>query len=223
MMHQQISKKIIIYLFILFSLATINKKDLFGNFYLIKEFNINGLNTLESSKVYNDLYIFKNTNIFSFDKKNILEKIYLNQTVEKLNIFKNYPSTLDIKIQKTKYLAITKKNNIDYFVGENGNLIKNENNTFDLPYIFGNIDVSSFLYLKEIIDNSKFEFNEIKDLYYYKSKRWDIETKKGLILKMPINLDVNKLNLIYEIIDKDNFNDVKIIDFRQNNMMIVNG
>ena len=29
------------------------------------------------------------------------------------------------------------------------------------------------------------------------------------------------MNLIFEIIKKDNFKDVKIIDFRQNNMMVI--
>ena len=91
-----------------------------------------------------------------------------------------------------------------------------------MPYIFGNVGAENFLHFKEIIDNSKFNFYEIKYLYYFKSNRWDIMTKNGLTIKMPFDLTETKLNLIYKIIKKNNFNDTKIIDFRQNNLMVVN-
>ena len=51
MMHQRISKKIIIYLFIFFTLVTINNKKLSNDFYIIKKFNINGLSNLETRKI----------------------------------------------------------------------------------------------------------------------------------------------------------------------------
>ena len=222
-MHQRISKKIIIYLFIFFTLVTINNKKLSNDFYIIKKFNINGLSNLETKKILYDLKIFKNTNIFLFNGKNISKKIYSNKIVENLKVFKNYPSTINIEIQKTKILAFTKKNNNNYFVGANGNLIKVDNINLDLPFIFGNVDVSNFLYFKEIIDNSNFRFNDIKNLYYFKSNRWDVITKDGLTLKMPSNLTVEKLNLIYKIIQENGFDNDKIIDYRQNNMIVING
>ena len=40
---------------------------------------------------------------------------------------------------------------------------------------------------------------------------------------MPSNLTVQKLNFIFNIIKKDIFNDVKIFDFRQKNMMVIDG
>ena len=82
-MPQQISKKIIIYLFVFFSLVTINNINLSNDFYKIKQVNIIGLNKIETTKIYDELIIFKNDNIFLFNKKNISEKIYLNNFVEK--------------------------------------------------------------------------------------------------------------------------------------------
>ena len=117
MMHQRISKKIPIYLFVFFTLVTINNTKLSNDFYKIKNLNINGLNPTETKKIYEDLIIFKNDNIFLFDKRNILEKIYSNKFVEKIEIYKNYPSTLNIVIEKTKFLAVTKKDSIDYLIG----------------------------------------------------------------------------------------------------------
>lgn len=223
MMHQRISKKIIIYLFIFFTLVTITNRNLSNNFYAIKEFNINGLNTIETRKISHDLKIFENMNIFLFNKKNISEKIYSNKIVEKLNVFKNYPSTLNIEIKKTKFLAMTKKDKSNYFIGANGNLIKVDIVNSDLPFIFGNIETNNFLNFKEIIDNSNFKFSDIENLYYFKSDRWDVIMKNGITLKMPPNLTSEKLNLIFEMIQRNVFNDNKIIDYRQNNMIVING
>ena len=222
MMHQRISKKIVVYLLIFFSLVTINNKKLSNDFYIIKNYKINGLNSSEAEKIFDDLKIFINTSIFLFDEKNISTKIYSNKEVEKLKVFKNYPSTLNIEIQKTKFLASTKKNNNDYYVGANGNFIKADKINFDLPFIFGKVDIKNFLHFKEIIDQSNFRFSDIKNLYYFKSNRWDVVTNNGLTLKMPSNLTVEKLNLIFKIIQKSDFNDSKIIDYRQNNMIVIN-
>jgi len=223
MMRQRISKKIIIYLFLFFTLVTINNTKLSKDFYLINKLNIEGLTINETTQLHNELKVFKKMNIFSLNEKNISEKIYSNGIIEKFEIFKNYPSTLNIEIKKTKFLAVTKKNNINYFIGSNGNLIKVKEKNLDLPYIFGNVDVDNFLDFKNIIDESNFEFNKIKSLYYFKSKRWDVVTKNGLTLKMPLNLTVEKLNLLNEIANKNEFDDFKILDFRQNNILVING
>mgnify|MGYP001382230979 CR=1 FL=1 len=223
MTHQRKSKKIIIYLFIFSTLVTINNLNLYNDLYTIKKLNINGLNNQETKEIYNDLKTIKNKNIFFLEKKNILKKIYSNKKIEKISIFRNYPSSLNIKIEKTKFLAVTKKSNNDYFIGTNKNLIKVDKETLDIPFIFGDVDLDSFFYLKKIIDSSNLKFNKIKNLYYFKSKRWDLVTKDGLIIKMPLNLTVEKLNLIYEIIKKKEFKDKKIIDLRQFNMIVING
>ena len=221
-MPQRISKKIFIYLFIFFALVTINNTKLSNNFYKIKYLNISGLDISETNKINKDLTHLKNNNIFLFDKKDISQKIYSNKFVEKFKIFKLYPSTLNIEIEKTKFLAITKKNNNDYLIGTNGKLIEANNAIFNLPYIFGSINVENFLKFKKIIDISNFTFDEIENFYYFKSNRWDIKTKKGMTIKFPSNLTVQKLNLIFEITEKNNFDFNQTLDFRQNNMMVIN-
>ena len=222
-MHQQTNKKIFIYLLIFFTLVTINNKKLSYDFYNIKKFNINGLSQIETKKLINSFKIFKDTNIFTFKKNDISRIIYDNKIIEDFSVIKIYPSTLNIDIQKTKILASTKKNGKDYLVLGNGNLIVAENSSAELPFIFGNFNVDNFIKLKDKIDSSKFDFKSIKSFYYFKSNRWDILTNEGLTLKMPSNLTVQKLNFIFNIIKKDIFNDVKIFDFRQKNMMVIDG
>ena len=221
-MLQQISKKIFIYLFIYLMLVTITNDKISYDFYKVRKFNITGLNEIETSILKQNIKIFKNMNIFSINKKDISKIIYSDKTINDFKIIKIYPSTLKIEIKKTNFLAITKKKGRDYYVLENGNLIQIHNQKLKLPFIFGDVDVNNFLDFKKMIDSSVLEFNQIENFYYFKSNRWDILTKSGLILKMPINLTAKKLDVIFEIIQKQNFDDVKIIDFRQKNMMVIN-
>ncbi len=222
MMHQRISKKIFIYLLIFSILVTVNNKKLTFDFYKIKKFNIVSSYDLNTDKIYKELINFTNYNIFSFDKQHIYKIISSNKAVEYFQVSKVYPSTLNIEIIKTQFLAITKKDNVDYFIGANGNLIEKNDNNYDLPYVFGNINVNDFLHFKNIVDNSKIKFTDFENIYYFNSNRWDVVNKEGIVLKLPHKLSVEKLNLIFKIIKKNELKDLKIFDFRLNNMMIIN-
>ena len=92
-----------------------------------------------------------------------------------------------------------------------------------MPFIFGDIEISEFLKLKKVIDNSNFNYNDIKNLYYFKSKRWDIETKNGLLIKLPHENLVKSFKLLLNIFYEKDFKNIKNIDLRQNNQVILNG
>ena len=222
-MHQQISKKIIIYLFLFLILVTANNINLFNlNFLKIITLNVSGLNNLEKKKFEKDFNFLKKENLIFLDKDKISKKIFANKIVEDFSVFKNYPSELEIFIKKTKFLAITKKNNQDYYIGSNGNLIYTKNSLERLPFIFGNVEPDDFLKLKTHINNSEFNFDQIKNLYFFKSKRWDIQTKDDLIIKLPLDQIEISLNNLSKIIISEEFKNKKIIDLRQKNQVILN-
>ena len=222
-MHQRISKKIIIYLFLFTILVTVNNIN-FLNFSLpqISNFAISGLNNFEKKEFEEDLDFLRNENIISIDKDEVSKKIYSNKIVEDLFIFKKYPSELKILIKKTNFLAITKKNNQNYYIGSNGNFILTKDILENLPFIFGDIEPQEFLKLKLHIDRSKFDFDQIKNLFFFKSKRWNIETKKGLIIKLPLNQIDLSLNILSKIVREEQFKNKKVIDLRNNGQIIMN-
>ncbi len=76
--------------------------------------------------------------------------------------------------------------------------------------------------LKKKIDESNFEFDQISNLYLYKSKRWDIETLKGNIIKLPKKNIKKNLNLFVRLSKDEKFKDNKIIDFRVEDKIIFN-
>lgn len=222
-MHQLISKKIIIYLLLFFLLGTINNHSI-ANLSLpkFKNIEIYGVNQNESVEIKRIIENLNIENIFSINRINLKSNIDSINIVEKFEIFRNYPSTLEVKIKKTKFVALTKKNGIDYFIGTNGKLIETNDLISKLPYVFGDLDVEEFIIIKSEIDKSNFNFNQISKLYFYKSKRWDIETIKGNIIKLPMENIEKSLNLFVRLSKENKFKDSSIIDFRQKDQIILN-
>ena len=222
MMHQRTNRKIIIYLFLFAILASVNNfKYINLQLFKIDLINISGLNDTENSNLYEKITDYKKKNIFFIDNLEISKNINSNNLVEKFWVFKEYPSTININLIKTNFLGITKINNIDYLIGSNGKLIKKRNDqVIDLPFIFGSIDANDFLILKEILDKSNFNVSKIENFYYFNSNRWDIKTKKGLVIRLPSEINVNLLNTVNQIIEDENFKNIKTLDFRQTNQII---
>ena len=221
-MHQRTNRKIIIYLFLFAILASVNNfKYINLQLFKIDFINISGLNDTENSNLYEKITDYKKKNIFFIDNLEISKNINSNNLVEKFWIFKEYPSTININLIRTNFLGITKINNIDYLIGSNGKLIKKRNDqVIDLPFIFGSVDANDFLILKEILDKSNFNVSKIENFYYFNSNRWDIKTKKGLVIRLPSEINVNLLNTVNQIIEDENFKNIKMLDFRQTNQII---
>ena len=211
-MQQRKSKKILIYFFLLLVVGSINNINFNG--LILKNININinvdGLDIKDELFLLKKLKNFNLNNIFLISKIDLINKIESNSLVEKYYIFKRYPSSLDVKIEKTKFLSKINKNGQIFYIGSNGKFIKNDFLNNQLPFIFGNPEVIEFFNIKEIIDKSKISYNEIKNLYFFPSKRWDLELRDSTIIKLP-NEDVSRaLNLAIEFLDDNKFIDARI-------------
>jgi len=86
--------------------------------------------------------------------------------IEEYNIKRIYPSTINIKIKPTKYLARTSNDN-QLLVGANGKLIKDEENREILPYIFGEFNSTDFLTLKKILNNPNLFLKNLKHYIFF--------------------------------------------------------
>ena len=217
-MQQRKSKKILIYFFLLLVVGSINNINLNGlKFQNIGNINITGLDIKNKLIFLKKIENFNENNIFLIRKIDLTNEIESNSLVENYSIFKRYPSSLDINIEKTKFLAKINKNGQIFYIGSNRKFIKNDSLNNQLPFIFGNPEVFEFFKIKEIIDKSKISYTEIKNLYFFPSKRWDLELRDNTIIKLPIN-DINlALNLAIEFLDGN-----KLIDARIENQIILN-
>tara|TARA_B100000609_G_C17039826_1_gene343244 strand:- start:50 stop:643 length:594 start_codon:yes stop_codon:yes gene_type:complete len=192
------------------------------SFPKIDKIEIIGLNLDEKKKIESIINDANFKNIFYLDKQYLKKKINSINNIEQFEIFKNYPSTLKIFIKETKILARTKRNSLDYLIGSNGKLILNDYSVSNIPFVFGDLDINEFLNFKHEIDQSNFNFEDITKLYYFKSKRWDIETYQGYLIRLSKDNVKNDLNLFIRLSDEDKFKDELIIDFRQKDQIILN-
>ena len=224
MMHQLIDKKnkLIIYLLLLLILSTTSGKFIKNqnnHSFKINQINIEGLSKNDSSKIYNELNDLFYKNILFVNKKEIQKIISKYNIIEEYNVKKIYPSTINIKIKPTKFVAKLSSDN--QLVGGNGKLIVNKENIEILPYIFGEFNTEAFLALKKNIAQSKFTFTQFKMLYFFPSNRWDILTYDDILIKLPQKNIAKSLNLAYKIAHNNNFKNKKLIDLRINNHLII--
>ena len=217
------NKKILIYLFLLIIFGSINNKFFTNlNFFEIKNLRLVGLNSVESENLLTKFEKIKKKNIFFLEKKELVKILNSNNLIESFLIYKNYPSDINIMIKKTTFLANIKILEENFFIGSNKKLIKSPANDPSLPTVYGNPSLKDFFLINEKILKSSIELNEIKKLYFFPSKRWDLKLKNGNLIKLPTNNSIKSLNNYFKIKNLPQFSNVKIFDMRINNQIIVN-
>ena len=222
-MHQRKSKKILIYFFLLFLVGSINNININNlKFQNVKNINVTGLENEDNLIISKKIKNLKLDNIYLINKKDINTLIESNNLVEKYFIFKKYPSSLNINIDKTSFLARISKNGKIYDLGSNGKLIENKYSNNQLPFVFGNPEIIEFFNIKKIIDESQISFEEIESLYFFLSKRWDLKLRNNIIIKLPNDNTKEGLKLVSEFLHNNEFKDIKIIDARIKNQIILN-
>jgi len=221
-MHQRKSKKILIYFFLLIIVSSIGNNTINNyKFKKIENINIFGLDQKNNQILLNKLKNLSLGNIFFINKKKIEKLINSNSLIESYVIFKEYPSTLNIKIDKTNFFAKINNNGKIYLVGSNGKLTPIRSGYSELPYIFGKPKVEELLKLKKILDSSKFSYNQIKNIYFFSSKRWDLKFHDNILLKLPNNLTQETLDNLYEFLENYSGENFNIVDARLKNKIIL--
>ena len=223
MMHQQKGKKVSIYLIIFLILGSINNTVLTKiKFEIIKSIKISGLNQKQNISLLESIKELNLKNIFFLNGNEISKIISSNSLVENYEIFKKYPYALDIKIERTDFLAKINNNGKIFLIGKNGKLSHVKFSDRELPFIFGKPRIDEFIKFTDIIEQSKLSLNQVKNLYFFPSKRWDLELENNVILKLSKDHTKLSLDQAFELINDKNFKDIKVVDARIKNQIILN-
>ena len=222
-MHQQKGKVILIYFFIFLIVGSINNNSLNRiQFEKIKNVKITGLDENENINLLENILNLNLENIFLIDSNQISKIINSNSLVENYEIFKKYPNTIDIKIEKTNFLAKINTNESTFLIGSNGKLSDIKFSDKDLPFIFGKPEINKFIEFINLLEQSEFSLNEIKNLYFFPSKRWDLELKNNIIIKLSKDYTKLSLDQAFEFLNDNNINNIKVVDARIKNQIILN-
>ena len=222
-MHQRKSKKILIYFFLLILISSTHHVSLnIFKFDKIQYIKIKGLSIDERKFLNNELKNLNLGNIFFINKTEINNLINSNPLIENYEVKKKYPSTIEIKIDKTKFLAKIKINGEILIIGSNGKLSSIDSQKIKLPFIFGNPKIDEFLTFKKILDQSKFSYDQVENLYFFPSKRWDLKLNNNTLIKLHKNQNIEYLNNIYKFLENHTGTNFLVVDARVNNQIILN-
>tara|TARA_Y100001970_G_scaffold258225_1_gene337906 strand:+ start:422 stop:1093 length:672 start_codon:yes stop_codon:yes gene_type:complete len=222
-MHQRKSKKVLVYFFLFVIISSINNVSLSSiNFNKVQKINVSGLSNNENKLLLNQIKKLNLENIFLINVSKINSLISSNTLVESYEVFKKYPSTINFKIKKTIFLARINKNGKTFLIGSNGKYSLSENKNNHLPYVFGKPDIKEFLKFKKIIDQSKLQYDQIDNLFFFPSKRWDIKLKNNVLLKLSNKNVEETLNNVTEFLQNYNVDKFTIFDVRISNQIILN-
>ena len=222
-MHLTKSKKILVYIFLFLFVGSLNNIKINSiELNKIKNINVSGLSNQNNKIILNEINKLSLKNIFFLKKKEIKKIIENNTLVEKYEVIRVYPSTINIKLKETNFLAKINQDDQILLIGTNGKLSKNNPLIENLPFIFGKPDIQEFLKFVEILNQSQFKYDLIKNFYFYKSKRWDLELKNNILIKLPQNNVEDSLNNVFEFLNVEELNGIKIFDARVKNQIILN-
>ena len=227
MMLPSISKyKLYLYIsFFIFLSSMFNFKflDSFKDKFSLKEITLSGISQKEEKILKNELNNLRNINIFKLNKNKVLETINKFNFLENIYVSKIIPSTIHINLSRTSILGKTLINGETFFIGKNGKFINSkqifENNK--IPMVFGDFKIQEFLNIYNILNSNHLEINQIDKYYYFKNKRWDILFYNGTILKLPSKKFEDSVKIYKQLIDDDNFKNIKIIDLRVTDQIIL--
>ena len=226
-MHQLINKnKLYLYIFFFIFLSSIFNLKFLANYqekFRLKEININGLPFSEKKKIEIGLNKFLDENIFNLSKDKILEDLSQFKYLEDIYVNKIMPSTINIDLSKTFILGKTFRDGEMFYIGKNRKYINSNqlSEISDMATVFGDFKIDDYFNLLNILNDNKLNIKNIKSFYYYKNKRWDLLFFDGITLMLPSKKLADAINIYKKILINQSLANVKIIDLRVSNQIIL--
>ena len=194
--------------------------------YSLSVVNINGLNNINEDEILNLIKPYKGSSIFLIPIKKIAKKISQNNWVKSINIQSNYKDTIEINIDESKPIGIytTGIQNIlfsdDLKILEN--IINNEKRFSALIKFEGKNSIHESI---KLIDSFPDDFIQYVDkAFLINQRRWDLELKNSILLKLPennIKEALENYKKIYINFSNEELIEIESIDLRMKQKIIL--
>ena len=194
--------------------------------YSLSVVNINGLNNINEDEILNLIKPYKDSSIFLIPIKKIAKKISQNNWVKSINIQSNYKDTIEINIDESKPIGIytTGIQNIlfsdDLKILEN--IANNEKRFSALIKFEGKNSIHESI---KLIDSFPDDFTQYVDkAFLINQRRWDLELKNSILLKLPennIKEALENYKKIYINFSNEELIEIESIDLRMKKKIIL--
>ena len=209
---------IILYAVLILILSSINNYN-YKNIFIIKNIKVNGLSDKKNKIVLDNLQTLLGDNIIFLDKKKF--EIFINRNDTKgLIVKKIYPNKILINFIPAKPISIIENNNKKIVLGDNGKILDIEINENYLPIVNGSENIGHIFETVNLLISSKFNYNSIKNIIFFKSGRFDINLKNEALIRYPTNYSEEIINYSSDLLNNKKFVNSKTIDLRINNRII---
>ena len=197
--------KIFLLILALIFLSTYNPNQFKPNvkknntFFKIQKIIISNNFLIKEDEILSKLDHIYGKNIFLIKRKDLEESVENINFLKKIEVKKKYPNIIIVKIFETKPLGVLFKDKKQYLLDSSSKLIEiNKRNLYiELPNIIGEDSENNFVNFLAILETNKFPTTKIKNFYYFKIGRWDLELSDKRTIKFPYNIstDIIKNNI----------------------------
>ncbi len=208
-------------LLVILSTYTFKSNFIFQSTLNVKNILVENNYILSDEEVKKELSFLYKKNLFFLRKGEIEDKLSKISFIESYELKKVYPNKIKVKIFEKKPVVILKNKKKKYYFTEGSTLI---NFVYlekfkSLPTVFG--DYKNFKILYKSLKETNFPLSAIKTFYLFETKRWDLITKNGITVKLPIDNYKNSLNNFLTINKKPNFKKYEVFDYRIKDQLIL--
>jgi len=157
--------------------------------YSLSVVNINGLNNINEDEILNLIKPYKDSSIFLIPIKKIAKKISQNNWVKSINIQSNYKDTIEINIDESKPIGIYTTGIQNILFSDDLKILENiANNEKRFSALIKFEGKNSLHESIKLIDSFPDDFIQYVDkAFLINQRRWDLELKNSILLKLPEN------------------------------------
>ena len=194
--------------------------------YSLSVVNINGLNNINEDEILNLIKPYKDSSIFLIPIKKIAKKISQNNWVKSINIQSNYKDTIEINIDESKPIGIYTTGIQNILFSDDLKILENiTNNEKRFSALIKFEGKNSLHESIKLIDSFPDDFIQYVDkAFLINQRRWDLELKNSILLKLPennIKEALENYKKIYINFSNEELIEIESIDLRMKQKIIL--
>jgi cell division septal protein FtsQ len=194
--------------------------------YSLSVVNINGLNNINEDEILNLIKPYKGSSIFLIPIKKIANKISQNNWVKSINIQSNYKDTIEINIDESKPIGIYTTGIQNILFSDDLKILENiANNEKRFSALIKFEGKNSLHESIKLIDTFPDDFIQYVDkAFLINQRRWDLELKNSILLKLPennIKEALENYKKIYINFSNEELIEIESIDLRMKKNIIL--
>lgn len=194
--------------------------------YSLSVVNINGLNNINEDEILNLIKPYKDSSIFLIPIKKIAKKISQNNWVKSINIQSNYKDTIEINIDESKPIGIYTTGIQNILFSDDLKILENiANNEKRFSALIKFEGKNSMHESIKLIDSFPDDFIQYVDkAFLINQRRWDLELKNSILLKLPennIKEALENYKKIYINFSNEELIEIESIDLRMKKKIIL--